>query len=47
VDDEDRSKIRRPTIYIVIDVFSRMISGFYIGFDNPSYVVAMQAVVNA
>jgi len=48
VDDEDRSKIiGRPTIYIVIDVFSRMISGFYIGFDNPSYVVAMQAVVNA
>jgi hypothetical protein len=29
VDDEDRSKIiGRPTIYIVIDVFSRMISGF-------------------
>lgn len=48
VDDEDRSKIiGRPTIYIVIDVFSRMIAGFYIGFDNPSYVVAMQAVVNA
>ena len=48
VDDEDRSKIiGRPTIYIVIDVFSRMIAGFYIGFDNPSYVVAMQAVANA
>jgi len=48
VADEDRSKIiGRPTIYIVIDVFSRMIVGFYIGFDNPSYVVAMQAVVNA
>src|SRR5690606_15059951 len=39
--------IGRPTIYIVIDVFSRMIAGFYIGFDNPSYVVAMQAIVNA
>ena len=48
VADEDRGKIiGRPTIYIVIDVFSRMIAGFYIGFDNPSYVVAMQAVVNA
>jgi len=48
VADDDRSKIiGRPTLYIVIDVFSRMIAGFYIGFDNPSYVVAMQAVVNA
>src|SRR5690625_7776493 len=24
-----------------------MITGFYIGFENPSYVVAMQAFVNA
>lgn len=48
VDDQDRSKIiGRPTVYIVIDVFSRMIAGFYLGFDNPSYVVAMQAIVNA
>lgn len=48
VADDDRSKIiGRPTVYIVIDVFSRMIAGFYLGFDNPSYVVAMQAVVNA
>ncbi len=48
VADDDRSKIiGRPTLYIVIDVFSRMITGFYIGFDNPSYVVAMQAFINA
>ena len=48
VADDDRSKIiGRPTLYIVIDVFSRMIAGFYIGFDNPSYVVAMQAFINA
>ncbi|MFH4214523.1 transposase, partial [Acinetobacter baumannii] len=26
---------------------SRMVVGFYIGFHNPSYVVAMQAIVNA
>lgn len=44
VDHHDRQKIiGRPTLYIVIDVFSRMITGFYIGFENPSYVVAMQA----
>lgn len=48
VADDDRSKIiGRPTVYIVIDVFSRMIAGFYIGFENASYVVAMQAIVNA
>ncbi|HGY4246763.1 TPA: transposase [Citrobacter freundii] len=48
VDHHDRQKIiGRPTLYIVIDVFSRMIAGFYIGFENPSYVVAMQAFVNA
>jgi hypothetical protein len=48
VDDEDSSKIiGRPTLYFVIDVFSRMITGFYVGLDNPSYVVAMQAIINA
>lgn len=48
VSESDRSKIiGRPTIYFVIDVYSRMVSGFYIGFDDPSYTVAMQALVNA
>ncbi len=46
-DDDSNKIVGRPTIYIVIDVFSRMIAGFYIGLDNPSYVVAMQAIVNA
>jgi transposase InsO family protein len=48
VDHNDRSKIiGRPTVYLVIDVFSRMIAGFYVGFDNASYAVAMQAFANA
>lgn len=48
VADDDRSKILgRPILYVVVDVFSRMVVGFYIGFHNPSYVVAMQAIVNA
>lgn len=48
VSDEDRAKIiGRPTIYFVVDVYSRMVTGFYIGFDDPSYTVAMQAVVTA
>ena len=48
VADYDRTKIiGRPTIYMVIDVFSRLVAGFYIGMDSPSYVTAMQAVVHA
>ncbi len=31
-------------IYLVADVFSRMVVGFYIGFENASYVTAMQAL---
>jgi len=46
VDDDDPDKvIGRPTIYMVIDVFSRMVAGFYIGFDNPSFPVAMKALI--
>ncbi|MFX6174650.1 transposase, partial [Acinetobacter baumannii] len=45
VSDSDRACIvGRPTIYLVADVFSRMVVGFYIGFENASYVTAMQAL---
>ncbi len=45
VSDSDRHNIvGRPIIYFVIDVFSRMVAGIYIGFENPSYVAAMQAL---
>ncbi len=48
VSDSDRRNIvGRPIIYIVIDVFSRMIAGLYIGFENPSHVAAMQALAMA
>ncbi|MGR6780329.1 DDE-type integrase/transposase/recombinase [Moritella viscosa] len=48
VDDYDADKvIGRPTIYMVIDVFSRMVAGFYIGFDNPSFPVAMKALISS
>lgn len=44
----DRQKIiGRPTLYVVVDVYSRLIAGFYVGFENPSYVTAMLALVNA
>lgn len=45
VSDHDRNQpVGRPTIYIVIDVFSRLVVGWYIGFENPSYVAAIQAL---
>lgn len=36
--------IGRPTLYVVVDVFSRMVTGFYVGLENPSYVTAMRAL---
>ncbi len=44
----DRQKIvGRPVLYIVIDVFSRMIVGVYVGLEGPSWVGAMMALANA
>ncbi|GAA4895867.1 hypothetical protein GCM10023333_31350 [Ferrimonas pelagia] len=45
VSDSERGNIvGRPVVYMVIDVFSRMVAGFYIGFENASYAAAMQAL---
>lgn len=45
VSEIDRSKvIGRPTVYIVIDVFSRMITGVYVGLESPSWNGAMMAL---
>lgn len=45
---DDRQKIiGRPTLYVVVDVYSRLITGFYVGLENPSYVTAMLALINA
>lgn len=38
--------IGRPTIYIVIDVFSRLIVGVYVGLEGPSWVGVMMALDN-
>jgi len=43
-DSDRRNIVGRPVIYMVIDVFSRLVAGFYVGFENPSYVAAMQAL---
>ena len=42
-----RRLIGRPTLYVVIDVFSRMIVGFSLSFDPPSWQSAMTALANA
>jgi hypothetical protein len=39
--------IGRPVIYFVIDVFSRMVVGMYVGLEGPSWVGAMMAIANA
>jgi hypothetical protein len=39
--------IGRPAIYAVIDKFSRLICGLYIGLETGSYAGAMMALVNA
>lgn len=48
VSDSDESRvIGRPTMYFVMDVFSRTCCGLYIGLENPSWVSAMMAISNA
>jgi len=43
----DRSRtIGRPVIYIVIDVFSRLITGISVTLEGPSWIGAMQALQN-
>lgn len=39
--------IGRPILYVVVDVYSRLVAGYYVGLENPSYATAMLALVNA
>ncbi|HEX8513684.1 MAG TPA: hypothetical protein VF688_11335 [Allosphingosinicella sp.] len=43
---EDGVVIGRPVIYIVVDVFSKMVVGVYVGLEGPSWLGAMMALVN-
>lgn len=44
----DRNKIvGRPTIYLVIDMYSRIITGVYIDYEYPSWIGAKMALSNA
>ena len=46
VDESRMHNIGRPVFYVVIDVFSRMIVGFYIGLEHASWEAASLALVN-
>lgn len=39
--------IGRPVLYVVIDTFSRMVAGFYLGLEGPSWEGARLALFNA
>ena len=41
-----RRVVSRPTLYVVVDQFSRMIVGMYIGLEPPSWAGAMLALWN-
>ena len=47
VDDIHRRAIGRPWITLAIDVFSRMIAGFYISFDPPGALAAGLCIAHA
>jgi hypothetical protein len=38
--------IGKPIVYVVIDVFSRYITGVYVGLEGPSWLGAMMALAN-
>ena len=43
---DPRRIVGRPVIYFVIDVWSRLIVGVYVGFEGPSWAGAMMALIN-
>lgn len=47
VSELDRSRIiGRPVVYAIIDVFSRLVTGIYVGLEGPSWIGAMMALDN-
>lgn len=44
--DDVREIIGKPTMYLIIDRKSRLIVGWYVGLENPSWVCARQAIMS-
>lgn len=38
--------VGKPTLYLIIDRATRLIVGWYVGFENPSWSAAMQAILS-
>ncbi|HEX4810295.1 MAG TPA: hypothetical protein VH325_15255 [Bryobacteraceae bacterium] len=47
VDEEHRQPIQRPSLTVVIDVYSRMVLGFAIYLEKPSAFAAGLAIAHA
>ena len=47
VDEEHRQSIQRPSLTVVIDVYSRMVLGFAIYLEKPSAFTAGLAIAHA
>lgn len=47
VDEETREEIGRPVITVAIDVYSRIIYGFYISYEGPGFFNVGQCLLNA
>jgi len=41
---DNKQLVGRPVLYFVTDVYSRMITGFYVGVEGPSWIGAMMAL---
>ncbi len=46
VDEEDRKEIGRAYITLALDIFSRMVAGFYISHEPPSFFNTGQCILN-
>lgn len=47
LDDEIDVPLGRPTLTLLIDVYSHCVVGFYLGFQNPSYDAVRKAISHA
>jgi len=47
VDETHRKEIGRPYITVAVDVYSRMVAGFYVSLEAPSFFNTGQCILNA
>lgn len=43
--DDILTIVGKPTLYIIIDRYSRLIVGWYVGLENPSWICAKEAIL--